>query len=273
MRNNQNKHGPDIDVGTRHIRHIARSDTEDAELGPDVGCHEPDVGFQREGKEIPIAIGRRNGDQDYFQVSISDLCGSGHRKRHFDPFYGKVFNQLIAARPRRKKRRQNNIVDRRPGESPPGYVEEINWIYIDSKSQRKRTIRGCHFKGEQTAVLSVMGGLCCKVRSSLRNDKETKGPDSYRDRDEEMICGVRYNSLRKDLETRGLRDEGMIGEQVQSTAILIGAAHRNIDRCSAPQHENCGLRIAESEGQRAWSRGQRADWRSEEQLFTKRHGN
>jgi|GEM_PF-1571212 len=138
MRNKQNKHGPDIDVGTRRVLPFARSDTAAGVSEPDVGIPETDIGALEK-----LAVPMQGKWPCHLHTPVFK----------WPPGNSRSHNRIL-------ERLQATIAEGRPGESPPGSVDDWNWIYIDSKSLIKGICRGRNLQREQTIDWHVMGELC-----------------------------------------------------------------------------------------------------------------
>lgn len=172
MRNNQNKHGPDVDVGRRYTW-LRTPDvltglpppwkaTKDR-CGPGMKLRTSvpiaiGSGLQIEEERLPIVIllNRKSKIENpkLNRPSSSDVRLPG---REWPP--GSSISQQ-----RRWRRPRSTIADRCPGESPPGSIGELRINKIDSLSQRKGTIRGCILRGSKRLFSSVKGELCPERR-------------------------------------------------------------------------------------------------------------
>ncbi len=135
MRNNQNKHGPDVDVGYRYAWRM-----------------------------MPVAI---TGQPPPWKAT-KDRCGP----EDWPP--GSSIYQK-----RRWRRPRSTIVGRRPGESPPGDVDELIMNNIDSIARSKLPDQGRLHNGFLKAYEGLMGGVCAEVNtkeSERRGERETERP-------------------------------------------------------------------------------------------------
>jgi len=157
MRNNQNKHGPDVDVGRRYTW-LRTPDvltglpppwkaTKDR-CGPGLKLRTSvpiaiGSGLQIEEERLPIVIllyrKSKIENPNLNRPSSPEARPPG---REWPP--GSSISQK-----RRRQRPGSTIVNRRTGESPPGIVDDLITSNIDSIAQRKRTIRGCILQGRK----------------------------------------------------------------------------------------------------------------------------
>ncbi len=161
MRNNQNKHGPDIDIGVWYMA-LLRHSTEasgDSDAGRTARAGPDGVGIM-----IPP---RKHGEIDARgDPRVSDpattSCNALERAK---------------AEKRRQKRWQrqwrSTIVERRTGESPPGNVKELIMNYIDSAARSRLPARGHLLHGVLMADFGLMGGVCPEVERS--RDRRRQG--------------------------------------------------------------------------------------------------
>ncbi|KAF0199258.1 MAG: hypothetical protein FD170_3922 [Bacteroidetes bacterium] len=150
MRTDQNKHGPDIDIGVwyaallRHSTDISGNSAagKAARAGPD-----------GDGILIPP---RKHGEIDARgdpRVSVPATIGCNA-------------SEQAKAEKRRRKRWRSTIVEGRTGESPPGNVKELIMNYIDSAARSRLPARGHLLHGDLMADFGLMGGVCPEVERS-----------------------------------------------------------------------------------------------------------
>lgn len=152
MRNNQNKHGPDVDVGRRYTW-LRMPDvltglpppwkaTKDR-CGPGLKLRIAECGLRIENSGLSVALLLdRKSKIENLKFNCPSSPDPRPPGRDWPP--GNSISQK-----RRRWRPESTIVNRRTGESPPGIVDELITSNIDSIAQRKRTNRGCILQGRK----------------------------------------------------------------------------------------------------------------------------
>jgi hypothetical protein len=152
MRNNQNKHGPDVDVGRRYTW-LRTPDvltglpppwkvTKDR-CGPGLKLRIADCRLRIEEIGLPVEL-LFNRKSKIENPKLNGPPSPDPRPPEKDWPPGSSISQK-----RRRQRPRSTIVNRRTGESPPGIVDDLITSNIDSIAQRKRTIRGCILQGRK----------------------------------------------------------------------------------------------------------------------------
>jgi hypothetical protein len=160
MRNNQNKHGPDIDIGVWYAALLRHST--DVSGNSDAGRA---VRAGPAGAGVLIPEGLQAEIDARGDPRVSDPATTGCN----------AFSQAKAEK-RRQKRWRSTIVEGRAGESPPGIVKELIMNNIDSTARIRLPARGRLTDGVLMADFGLMGGVCNEVTYDLvEKDKGTRG--------------------------------------------------------------------------------------------------
>ena len=186
MRNKQNKHGPDIDIGIWYAALLRHSDAFAGHSG------EGHAGFALTETEIPGFNKQRTATP--VPVSIAEQRPPGQRHTPMKNIretgnYSTAEAAEVNMKPpgkeakwKKHKRRRSTIAVRRPGESQPGSVDDLIWIETDSISRIKGNHKGVEMnkgsndeKQRNRRAMPMPAGEkthpCIRVKGRLRQKK------------------------------------------------------------------------------------------------------
>ena len=146
MRNDQNKHGPDIDIGVWYAALLRHST--DASGNCDAGK------AMRAG---PMVFGM------WFPPWISTVTDARGDPRDGPANPYRKAREPASAEQRRQYHRRSTIAEEPNGESPPGVLKRLTMNHIDSAARSRLPARGHLQTRELKAVFGLMGEVCPEV--------------------------------------------------------------------------------------------------------------
>jgi len=176
MRNKQNKHGPDVDIGVWYAALLRHSEAAsgDSDAGRTARAGPMDCGTSSRKIVDSRVHAKTQRREDCLGFRISEIGGQTFVLR---PYEGDWPPGSSISHKRRRSGLRSTIVNRRTGESPPGIVDDLITNYIDSIAKRKPSVGGRKVTGAQTTIWSVMGGLWPEKRDKGTRRDEDKETD------------------------------------------------------------------------------------------------
>lgn len=169
MRNKQNKHGPDIDIGIWYaalLRHSDASAGHSGEGHAGFALTETEFpGFNKQRTATPVPVHPEVHQPPGQHTALWDMV----METEVDNFRAAAEAGSkppgLEAKWKKHKRRRSTIAIRRRGESPPRSVDEQIWIEIDSVSRIKGNHKGVEMnKGSNDEKQRNGRTMSCKKR-------------------------------------------------------------------------------------------------------------